>query len=467
MNATWVAAAVLLLAVIAVPFAVAAARGERVNLFSPPVVMAVAAFVGYLVPIPSYRAGLDVFSRDWPMALADRDGSMRTALLCAAGGLAAWQVGFYLVARLHLRRPAPVRSPALVLKPHGLALVVLGYAAAAIALFGMGVFLLGGVGVLLSSLGDRLRAFTGLNYFIQAPNLMVAASLLWWITLLLRGRRGSLWFWCYLVITVLFTALLGNKSNLLVMSIAGGVLYDQLHTRIRRRMVLAGGVVMFMGLMFYAMYFREYRRVGYFTTLSEGVTPTALLKRMDLELGGNFMQLQNLTIIVDRVPSEFPYQNGKTFLALLAAAVPRKLWAAKPLPATGIYTLAFWPDRWLVLGTTMPPGIMAEFYLNFSWMGVLAGMLLAGVLMGRAYRAAQRPDASVAALGLNALLIAFIPHYMRGEMMGATVWLLMMYLPLRFGVPLVVRRPAAAAAWPPPEAGREGAPLLAPAPAGA
>lgn len=81
--------------------------------------------------------------------------------------------------------------------------------------------------------------------------------------------------------------------------------------------------------------------------------------------------------IIGRVPSEVGFIHGETYLAFLAAPIPRAFWQDKP--RAGGYQTAL-----LVFGrddTAIPPGNVGELYLNFGLLGVVFGMFLFGLLM--------------------------------------------------------------------------------------
>ena len=56
----------------------------------------------------------------------------------------------------------------------------------------LGVIRVGGLGALMAGMVDRIRLFTGLNYFFSAINLLLVISLLWWSNLLRTGETKSI-----------------------------------------------------------------------------------------------------------------------------------------------------------------------------------------------------------------------------------------------------------------------------------
>jgi len=85
--------------------------------------------------------------------------------------------------------------------------------------------------------------------------------------------------------------------------------------------------------------------------------------------------------IIGRVPSEVGLLHGETYLAFLAAPIPRAFWQDKP--RAGGYQTAL-----LIFGrddTAIPPGNVGELYLNFGLPGVFVGMFLFGLFMRLLY----------------------------------------------------------------------------------
>jgi oligosaccharide repeat unit polymerase len=433
---------VTLVLVVLSPFLVSLLRGRRIELLSVPTVFAAMTLVGYLGPLPTVLDETDYFFLRYPASIDSMRQATAHALDVVILSAAAFHLGYYVIGRIS-RFATMQRAEAgdVVWIPDRLRQFAVVYVLIGLVMFGVAVALIGGPAVLLSGLGDRIRLMAGLNYFFEAIDLVLVAALLWWAYILSTGRSlRSLGLWLGLVGTLLITGLQGSKSVVFVFVVALGVLYHRIRRRIGRMAVLAGAVGLFAGLTMYALVAREYLAVGQFVTLSDASSET-LFKIVQHEFSGNFIQLQTLSVLVDQVPDALPYQLGKSFLAFFALPVPRGLWPGKPLPATGIFTLAFWPESWLASGTTLPPGIIGEFYLNFGVAGAVLGMMGFGALLRLAYRFANRTRTPYAEMQY-ALLVAMLPHYIRGDFSG-TVLLLILLIPLATALRFVTRRTTA------------------------
>ncbi len=94
-----------------------------------------------------------------------------------------------------------------------------------------------------------------------------------------------------------------------------------------------------------------------------------------------FAYLDNLLIVLDRVPSVYPYQHGDTFVSnVIFAPVPRIFWKNKPVFNSGRrWAILFHDDRNEgEIGTYTSIGIIAEAFFNFGHVGVLM-MFIIGV----------------------------------------------------------------------------------------
>jgi len=404
---------------------------ERLDIFKPPVLFSILMLFCYVFPLLSVVPGTDSFSTEWDTT-PPRTGALEEALAVAALAALSFYFGYYRLPGSRKQRGfVPASSPqGASIHSARLKFIVVLFTVVGLGLFYAGVQVVGGFEVLSTSLGDRLRTFAGLNYLFSAINLLLSAAIVWWGCELRQGRRGNWRFWSYAAAALALNALQGNKSTIFIFVLAMTMMYHVLYRPIRARTILLGAAGLFAVLMVYGLIAREYLAVGNFVTIDpEKLTSEDLSQAVDRELGGNFLQLQTLTVLVDRMPEELPYQHGLTLISLLTMPVPRWLWPDKPLTAPGVFTMAFWPERWLDEGSTMPPGLVGELYMNFAWAGVAAGMYLFGRAYAHAEKRIREKPGNVPRATLYALLIALMLHYLRGEFVSPTITLLMLGLP--------------------------------------
>jgi hypothetical protein len=298
-------------------------------------------------------------------------------------------------------------------------------------MMGLGVLLLGGPYAFIVGLPDRTRAFAGLNYFVQSSLLLPIFALVWFAYLLSQRRLWSIWFAIYAGIAMGIGSMAGQKANIFIVLVAAGVTFHMLYRRIPLRLLplpLGAGICL---LAAYDLYFREYLVLGGLGGGDPYVTFGERFGRMlGRVLAGNFIQLQQLTVMVDAVPDVLPWQYGRSYLMLLLSPIPSSIWPEKPPLSAYDYTMMLWPHRWIGEGTSMPPSLMGEMYLNFGPIFVAIGMCAFGYGYGIAYRwMRDRLDQPFAVLCYGVLL-GLMLHYIRGEFVAATVLLLVALTPL-------------------------------------
>lgn len=430
----------LLLAIVSTLFSVVLFRVRYGSFdpFAPGTLLTFTLAVAYLGPYIPFDAGVDGFSEYWSFHFTDRGGSVGSALLLYCLMLFGIQAGCALAGptgapRRRIERPIRlIGAKRLLFLPYWL--VVLG---GSLVLFLVGLSLLGGTTALLAGLGDRIRLFAGLNYFFVALNSFMAVSLVALVTLLSRPARiregnGKDWavFALLAMTAVLFGALLGNKSNIYVLMTAFLAVF---HYCVRRFSLIEVGLLgglFFLGLMIYQLFVREFLVVGEVVSLAEPRVED-FLKYSALQLSGNIMQLQTLSVLVDQVPENLDYQLGLTFLAFLTLPIPSTVWPDKLLTAPGVFTLAFWPERWLEEGTTLPPGLLGEFYLNFGWLGVLFGAVALAFVYESFFRRIRTQDQVRAEhLIYYVVLVGALLHFIRGEFSAPTLLVLSITAPV-------------------------------------
>jgi len=417
---------------------------RRGDVLSPMLLFTVYVSIGYLLPISTFLAGVDPVTTSWTNVYGDFERSLPRALWITIVGVLGFYVGYAVTrdllpgARRQLSGHLPRwRSDRLL--PLGILYTVSG-----LALFTLGVALIGGPTELLFGLSSRVTLSTGLNYFFYAINLLLVVSLVWWVRALSEQRLPSASFWLYTAAAVALAALQGSKVILFVFAFAMILVYHVIRRRVSVAKLALFAVVFLPVVSIYTIYVREYVVLGELRSIEADDDWLSLLSVLvTREFVGNFVQLQALTLIVDRVPDVLEFQNGRTLLAMLTIAVPSSWYPEKYLTAPGVFTLAIDPDRWIREGTTLPPGLIGEMYMNFGMTGVALGLFGFGAAFGWIRRAVKRRSHDPVIVVLYALAVAMMAHYVRGEFVSPTVLLLIFVLPMivLLGIGLAEQRP--------------------------
>ena len=144
------------------------------------------------------------------------------------------------------------------------------------------------------------------------------------------------------------------------------------------------------------------------------------------------MQLQNMAVILEAVPEKLDYQYGLGWLMTILIFIPSSIFENKPLTTPGIYTMAIWPDKWIYEGTTMPPGIFGEAYINFGILGIIVISVLFSRYWFGTYKRHLLMESDHLQLAKYSLAAATMLHFFRGEIAAVFVAAITIYFPLIF-----------------------------------
>jgi hypothetical protein len=117
-----------------------------------------------------------------------------------------------------------------------------------------------------------------------------------------------------------------------------------------------------------------------------------------------------VSVIVRDTPRLSPYQNGSTLVLFFVSFVPRALWPEKPNIAIGQFITDVYGSGPEVESSTGPSQI-GDYYLNFGYGGVIAGMFTLGVLFRIAFEfllARRRCPSAPALLATIAILFSIV-----------------------------------------------------------
>ena len=404
---------------------------SRFNALSPSTLVVLFFVAGVVVPVYPFMLEIDGFSLLWPYDYQSRAGSAFVAFLAYSLAVVLFVMQYRYSSR-HAKLPDVPRFRLLAGHPMW-PLAVFSTLMVTFASTAALAFVLGGFDQLLAGSSDRTRAFAGLNVLVLPQNSLISVGIAW--ALIVTKRRpfrtvSVVSFSVYCIFSIGVIALQGSKATIFVFLVALALVFHYRVQRISFLQVVLLGALLFVLLIAFHIFKQEYLAVGEVVSLanSDGVLP-GILAILGIQWTGNLMQLQSLATLIDGMPASLDYQYGRTLLMVLLILVPSALFPGKPLTAPGIFTDAFWPQKWLDEGTTMPPGYIGEMYMNFGWFGIVLGALFAGHLYGLSMRRLRlRPNCDLT-LGSHAMFVAVMLHFFRGEVASVCLLLVSIYLP--------------------------------------
>jgi oligosaccharide repeat unit polymerase len=156
-------------------------------------------------------------------------------------------------------------------------------------------------------------------------------------------------------------------------------------------------------------------------------------------LGGDTEMPNLLALEVLKVPTNIPFQNGGATAEVFVQPIPRQFWTSKPRSGDEILTQVLFvqPNINYAPRQYTP---MANFYLDFGYVGVLVGMGLLG-LLGRVFFEYLRANPGNPSVHLlYAAALPFIVPLLRGSIGDAAGRLVFIVPPLLLGIYLARRR---------------------------
>jgi hypothetical protein len=390
---------------------------------------------GYYLPIPFFLDGSDGWSTIWGFAFHDKEAALTQALvLVTLGGLtlSICSRGIGRVCSHPSKNPAQTTWPLRSIGGEiaGLRITLLFGMVFGILL--IGIQLVGGLWSLLANLGDRITLFAGLNAFFLPVNMLIGACFAVSAARAVNNSIPRRYEWLAICATLPALLLLGQKANIFILAL--GVIIIKLATtrRVRLAPLVAAGLLGVNLLLLYEFVFREALIIG---VDKDKLTFDGWFTFFWTQVTGNFMQIQNLTVLIDAMPKELNYALGDTYIAILSLVIPQQFISIKPLTAAGVHTLAFWPEIVARESTTMPPGIFGEAYMNFGWLGYILLCALIGLILRRidAPWRTGRPRTAMDLVWV-ATAGALSLHFIRGELFAPLLIMIGIYIGAKFSL---------------------------------
>jgi oligosaccharide repeat unit polymerase len=401
---------------------------KRFDLFEPTTIFAAMILLGYTVPAIMVMRHGDPVWEDWgSRSSGDQAALLRSALIVTLYAVAGFAVGYngplgvWVAGRLPL---APSTWSISAFRSISALYIAIGFSSLAIL-----VVLLGGVSVLFGNLNNRVQLLTGLNYFLLGGQFVVVAMWLRYAHLLQRPLRHPMLSGGPLILVALAVTLAsGSKFQVLGVLVVVVILGHYLVRRVsftRGFLLALLGVGLFVG---YNLYFREYLIRGYvvLNVHDEGHNAIeAIWWRFSRD---TFIQIQTLMLLVDYFPRDHGFLGGQTFASLFTAPIPRSLYPGKPPSPAGVVSTIVFPDLY-VRGTSIPPSLVGEAYINFGRIGAFAVMALFGAFYRTAYAYLMRAPKRPAVVLIYAIVATMMIHWIRGESFAPAILIIIQLVP--------------------------------------
>jgi oligosaccharide repeat unit polymerase len=260
-------------------------------------------------------------------------------------------------------------------------------------------------------------------FFVQAGALLQVSAWLYY-------RRQPIVAWAFFALALGSTVLVSRLATMLLLLMTV-ILTHYLRRRITvmKLLLLVALVVPYLTV---SGFYREYISFS-----GQRVETSDWAETARRYVVANFDQLYNLTLVVDEVPRRTPFQWGSTFLTLLFKPIPRSVMPSKPLGASGFVAATL---HWSQLDAGYVPAASAwtEWYLNFWWIGVIAGMALMGMASSVSY-SLVRKQSGPGRVVLYGVSIAALLVWLRGDFNGASTYFLYYMIPLAGALGFVTR----------------------------
>ncbi|HEY6975027.1 MAG TPA: O-antigen polymerase [Chitinophagaceae bacterium] len=159
----------------------------------------------------------------------------------------------------------------------------------------------------------------------------------------------------------------------------------------------------------------------------------------------NFLGIDKTSQIIDEMPNKMDYQFGETLVLWLVAPIPRTMWPKKPDITEGreIGELIYEKRDENSPGGGVPPGFIAEMYLNFGYFGVIAGTFIAGLILKLFYTAFKKVRQK-SVYGMVVYILVFVPFALKlmgSDFSGCIVKLFYYTLPVYVIMKLIQKSP--------------------------
>ena len=406
----------------------------KVNgLFYPPAFFSYLIFLGFIIPYPIVTSlGEDSpFFLVWNYKYMDFDQGIQNSLLAAILSLTFFFLGFKFALTPkqynRIQKIAFLKHPQIINK-FFFPLFTLTLFFLCLILLVIRIIQVGGLSSYFSGNENRVEFFEGNNIFALMQNCFAGAFLFWYFVNLKKSSFFSKTIFFLFSLILLLSS--NSKSPLFVLLVSMFVFYYYFKYRISAiKLVFISFIFMFF-FVSWELIFREYFVIGELASYDTSISASQNFWTMfGWFFVGNFMQLQTVSIVIDHYQSGSHLLYGSSFLMIVLIALPRLIFPWKPLTAAGEFTLLLWPEKYDYNGTTLPPGLIGELYMNFSWAGIIIGIFIIGFIYGLLWKKFKDDKDDVKYTILFAIALSLLLHIFRGELSSPILLGFFFYIP--------------------------------------
>jgi len=393
---------------------------KKNGFFYPPAFFAYLVFLGFIIPYPivSYLEYDSPFFLVWNYKYVDFHQGIQNSLIAAILSLIFFFVGFkFAVApkqKTEIKKTAFLKST-IILNKKRFTIFTLSLLFLCVVLLVIRIVQVGGFSNYFAGNENRVKFFEGNNIFGLIQNCFAGTFLFWYFSNLKTSSffPKAMFFLCSTILLLSSN----SKSPLFVLLVSMFVIYYYFKNRISTSKLF---FISFFFMIFFVVWevvFREYFVIGELASYDSTISAS---QNFWIRFGdffiGNFMQLQTVSIVIDHYQSGNNLLYGSSFLMIFLIALPRLIFPWKPLTAAGDFTVALWPEKFNYNGTTLPPGLIGELYMNFSWAGIIIGIFIIGFIYGLLWKKFKADKDDVTYTILFAIALSLLLHIFRGEL---------------------------------------------------
>ncbi len=432
MNKTILLLLVSFLNFLIVIFAEIKSNKRHLDLFAPPIVFSVIFLLQYIIPIfliMFKKNYINHYYAEFFIYYPISSNSLNEAIVFSSIGFISFFLGYLFPSLPKTNNHNQYKKVNLsyISDSYKVKIIITAYSLMSMLLLFF-MFKRMGFKNIIMNLSNRLFLLEGSYYFEFSYILLSVNSYL----ILLIKKRNTFLSIFFILLSILVAGLFGSRQAIIAPLMIYMFLYNYWVRELHKKEIFI--LLLIVSTLYISLHMLE-ELIVLGKILSNPYGSSNLIDSvLNRITAGNLIGIQQLSLIIEGVKHTHQLFLGKTFSELFVFFIPRRLFPFKPTSPAGMLTKTFLPDLYRA-GTTLPPTLIGEFYMNFSLFGIVFGMFVFGLLYRIFYRA-------VIAVGdfkhifVYSILITFMYAWIRGETFSPTVLALIFYFtgifPLRF-----------------------------------